>query len=181
MMKTMSLRGTSGCRTILCASIVAAAAPSMAAPLPGGASSLSEAYQDWQVNCTSKDAAAHCTMVQVQADPKTKQRVLAMEIGKSADGSFSAMLIMPFGIELATGVSLQIDDAAIGSALNFSTCLPAGCLVPVAIDDEKVDALKAGTALTLIAAGSDSSDPISFSISLNGFSGAFARLNELGQ
>ena len=155
--------------------------PASAAPLPGGAGTLSESYQDWQVNCATKDSSTHCTMVQMQADPKTRQRVLAMEIGRSSDGSFSAVLVLPFGLSLAAGVSLTIDDGETGNALGFTTCLPAGCLVPFAIDDARQTTLKAGTTLNVSAVASDSAQPVSFGISLSGFSSAFARLVALDQ
>ena len=155
--------------------------PASAAPLPGGAGTLSESYQDWQINCATKDTSTHCTMVQMQADPKTRQRVLAMEIGRSSDGRFSAMLVLPFGLALAKGVSLRIDDGDEGNALGFTTCLPAGCLVPFAIDDVRQNALKAGATLNISATASDSAQPVAFGISLNGFSSAFARLVALDQ
>lgn len=53
----------------------AAAQEQKSSTLPGGASSLQETYQDWQVACVMVDKGRTCTMAQQQAR-KTGQRVL---------------------------------------------------------------------------------------------------------
>lgn len=42
--------------------LLARAVQTPPSPLPGGASSLSESYQDWQVTCSSQGNAKRCAM-----------------------------------------------------------------------------------------------------------------------
>ena len=120
-------------------------------------------------------------MTQIQTDPKTKQRVLAMEIRNDKGKAFTALLVMPFGLQLVKGISLQIDGDEPGNSLPFTTCLPTGCLVPFIIDGDKAKALKKGTKLNVTTSADGSVQPVVFAISLNGFADALDRLIELGK
>ncbi|AIN83662.1 hypothetical protein IY71_01790 [Brucella suis] len=104
-----------------------------AASLPGGASTLQETYQDWTVSCQSQKDTTACVMRQEQSSAQTGQRVLTAELRNVAGGKVDGVLLMPFGLDLAKGASLKIDDTA-GPNLTFSTCLPQGCLAPVSFD-----------------------------------------------
>jgi len=148
--------------------------------LPGGASSLQETYDDWQVTCSTQDAAVHCSMVQNQIDSQSRQRVLAVEINNVASDKASGLLLLPFGLALAQPVALQVDEGAPAAPIPFRTCLPAGCIVPIAFDGAMLGALKAGTALK-IAATADGGNPANFSVSLKGFSKAIDRVAALAK
>src|SRR5262245_36055516 len=94
-----------------------ATASAQEAALPGGASSLREAHGDWMVNCTiagSEDQARKvCAMSQEQTDSNSGQRVIAMELQPGETAS-NVTLLLPFGLDLAAGAALQIDDGATG-------------------------------------------------------------------
>ena len=62
--------------------------------------------------------------------------------------------------------------------LRFSTCVPAGCLVPLSLDAETVAALRAGTALRIKAQDTDKKE-VTLSISLKGLAAALDRLKVL--
>jgi len=147
------------------------------AGLPGGASSLREVYGDWVVNCAMTGAGAEarklCAMSQEQQDGETGQRVIALELQASAEGG-TATLVLPFGLDLASGAVLQIDEGERGAPLAFRTCLPAGCLISTPIAPEMLAALRGGTALRVHAKADGGRDAL-FSLSLNGFGGAFDR------
>ncbi len=151
----------------------AAPAPS---PLPGGASSIQESYEDWQVLCGVANNAKQCTIQQTQAETKTGQRVLAVSLVPAADGGSSGNLIMPFGLQFDAGVSLALDAGANGKPLPFKTCIPAGCLVPLTLDANTITALKAGKQLKLTAKSIDANvKPLVFTVSLKGFGAALDR------
>ena len=161
--------------------LLGGAGASAAQGLPGGASSLNETHGDWRVACAAPDGAVRCAIAQTQVSGENRQRVLAIELtaiegGKAASGT----LVLPFGLKLDDGVSLAIDEAAPLRSLRFSTCLPAGCLVPLTFDQDAVAGMQAGTALRVKAAANDSAQEINFSISLSGFPSALARVAELG-
>jgi invasion protein IalB len=152
----------------------AAAAPAAAASsLPGGASSLQETYQDWQVSCQQQAAGKRCSLSQQQADPQSRQRVLAIELVTVADRA-EGLLVLPFGLALDKGVTLQIDDAAAGQPLRFRTCLPAGCLVPLAFDARMVASLRRGTAIKAKVTADDGRET-TFTVSLKGLAPALDR------
>ncbi|KAB2701208.1 invasion associated locus B family protein [Brucella haematophila] len=154
------------------------ATPAFAAPLPGGASTLQETYQDWTVSCqTQKDASA-CAIRQEQNSSQTGQRVLTVELRNVAGGKVDGVILMPFGLDLAKGATIKVDDAA-GPNLAFSTCLPQGCLAPISFDAKQVAAIKAGANINVTATALSPSQPVAFKISLKGFGSALDRISNL--
>lgn len=148
------------------------------AALPGGASSLQETYQDWRITCWIGDKAKHCSMSQQQVSKK-RERVLAVELQAGSDSAVTGMLVLPFGLLLDKGVTLQIDDKPALAPLRFRTCMPAGCMVPLSFDRDRASALSKGTALKLKAAGADASQEVVLTVSLKGFAAALDRIKAL--
>lgn len=148
--------------------------------LPGGASSLTETFGNWTVNCLvqtqgeTKNVA--CSMSQQQVDEK-KQRALAVELSPSKDGT-NGVFVLPFGLNLAAGTVLQIDDAKPDQALPFSTCLPAGCILPVTFNAAKADALSKGKSLAVLAQAVGGNE-IKLNVPLDGFAAALKRTSDL--
>lgn len=162
----------------MAAAMLASTMVAHAAPLPGGASSLVETYQDWVVACQAESNATTCVTRQVQTNTKTNQQVFAAEFRNGTGGKLEGVLLLPFGLALAQGVALKIDEAA-GPALSFSTCLPQGCVAPVNFDAAMTAKLKAGTSLNATAMGLSPAQPASFKISLKGFAAALSRIADL--
>nr|WP_255695864.1 invasion associated locus B family protein [Shinella sp. NM-101] len=158
---------------VMCSALSNAAA----VDLPGGASSLSETHKDWMVSCAQDRAATRCVISQVQTR-QDGQRVLAVELNAPDGDTVSGMVILPFGLALDPGVTLQIDDKPAMPALRFRTCLPGGCLVTIAFDAPALTALRAGGALKLVATA-DGGGAVPFSVSLQGFAAALDRATAL--
>ena len=152
-------------------------ASAFAAPLPGGASTLQETYQDWTVSCQSQKETSICVMRQDQSSTQTGQRVLTAEL-RNVEGKVEGVLLMPFGLDLAKGAALKIDEVA-GPNLAFSTCLPQGCLAPVSFEAKQVAALKAGTNINVTTTALSPSQPVAFKVSLKGFGAALDRITAL--
>jgi invasion protein IalB len=142
--------------------------------LPGGATSLQETYDDWAVVCATQQSGRSCAMQQEQRAQQTGQRVLAVELRPAGTGAEGAM-VLPFGLALQSGASVQVDEGTAGAAMSFSTCLPAGCVVPVKFDSKMLDGLRKGTALKIKVMPEGGGDAIQLSVSLKGFSAAFDR------
>lgn len=153
-----------------------AAAEEAGSTLPGGASSLQETYQDWSLSCQSTPKVA-CAIAQQQTQ-QNGQRVLAIELRNGAEGAVSGSLVLPFGLLLDSGVVLQIDDGPARDPLRFTTCLPAGCIVPLEFNAKTVAALRTGTTLAIKAKSMDQKD-VALSISLKGVAAAQDRLKIL--
>lgn len=160
----------------LMANAAFAAPAERGAELPNGASSLQETYQDWSLTCRSSPRTA-CAILQQQAQ-RSGRRVLAVELQRKSGDVLAGTLVLPFGLSLDAGVSLRIDDAAAFKSSRFSTCVPAGCLVPLSFDAKTVAALRAGSTLKVKAQSVDARQ-LTFSISLKGFAAAFQRLKSL--
>lgn len=163
-----------------CASIGAAQAQTAAAPaapaaqLPNGANSVEETFGDWRVACLTRDNVKRCAISQEQANSQTRQRVLAIELGGGAD-KLDGILVLPFGLVLDRGVTLQLDDQAAQAPLRFRTCLAVGCVVPVHFDGKFLAALRSGTSLKGKVGVEGAADQ-TFAISLKGFATALDRM-----
>jgi invasion protein IalB len=147
-----------------------------ASTLPGGASSVQETYQDWQVACVQQGATKRCALSQQQVAQQNRQRLLLIELGPLPANKADGVLILPFGLALEAGVTLQVDDGPVGQPLRFRTCLPTGCLVPLNLDTATVTAMRSGTTLKLSATAAEGGAKTPFSISLAGFANAFDRV-----
>ncbi len=154
-------------------------ATTSALALPGGANSLRETHGEWTVSCVRQKAATRCAMSQMQADPKTRKRVLTMELQLKEGGNATGVLLMPFGLALKPGVELRVDNQQTGMPFAYSTCLPAGCVVPLSADPALLSALKAGSKLNIKAVANADNQPLAFVLPLNGFSASLERLTEL--
>ncbi len=149
--------------------------------LPNGATSINETYQDWVVLCAAGDKGRNCVMTQQQRRQDTNQLVLAVEFDSIAADEIKGMMVLPFGLRLADGVTLQVDDGAASRPVAFSTCLPAGCIVPLSFDAAMVRTLRAGTTLKLVAKAHDSGQDVALGVSLKGFAAAQDRAAALAK
>lgn len=150
--------------------------PGETSPLPGGASSLQETYQDWNLACQSAPQMM-CVISQQQVQ-QNGQRVLAVELRSNGDGALSGNLVLPFGLMLDAGAVFQIDEATQQETRRFLTCLPVGCLVPLEFDADAVAALRAGGVLQVRVQNVDANE-VEFPISLMGLGVAADRLEAL--
>ncbi len=149
--------------------------------LPNGASSISETYGEWSVNCRLVDGQKQCLLAHAQGSSQTGQRVFAIELRTPKDGKTEGTILMPFGLKLDSGAILKLDDKDLGQGLHFSTCVPQGCLVPVSFPTVATDAMKKAKMLTVASLNLNSGEVVAFNVPLEGFVGATARIAELGK
>lgn len=148
--------------------------------LPGGASSLTETHGDWTVSCRltqqDKQPVQRCSLSQQQTDNQ-RRRTLAIELQPKGDG-MDGVMVLPFGLAVTQKITLTIDETEQAFELPFSTCLPAGCLVPVTFDAAATKALRQGTTLAITAAAANGGE-VKLAVSLTGFTSALDRTREL--
>lgn len=149
--------------------------------LPNGASSINETYGDWTVICGIVEDDKVCTFSQTHTSNQNGQRVFGIELQPPADGRTNSVILLPFGLKLDDGVTLKVDEQTLEPSARFSTCVPAGCLVPVAFPAEATEAMKRGEKLVVTANSAGGGEPRTFTISLNGFMAAFNRTAELAR
>jgi invasion protein IalB len=158
-----------------------AAAPTPAAQLPNGASSVNETYGSWTVNCRLTDGQKQCLLMQTQGNNQTRQRLFEIELQTPRDGKMEGTILMPFGLKLDNGAVVTLDEKDFGPGLRFSTCVPQGCLLPVSWQTVSIDAMKKAKLLTVASLNLSNSEVVAFKISLDGFAPAIARIVELGK
>lgn len=177
-------------RNTIAATVLAliAAAPALAqekvartVTLPGGATSLSEDHGDWTVSCSIADGKKSCTLSQALGRPGAAERLLALELVASKEKQADGMLLAPFGLRVADGVTLTVDDVSLTETLPFLTCIETGCLVPVLFSDKTLTSLQTGKQLGIGAVNASNGSPVKLSVSLSGFAAAFSRVRELSQ
>lgn len=78
-----------------------------------------------------------------------------MELHRPTADRADGVLILPFGVALAQGVTLQLDGAPPVGPLRFRTCLPVGCVAPIAFDARFIAFLRKGQTLALTMAAED--------------------------
>lgn len=148
--------------------------------LPGGASSLSETYGDWTVSCVlvtlETGQGSRCALSQRQVNGQGQQ-ILAVELRPTESG-LSGLMVLPFGLAVAEQVSFSIDESGAVAQAPFSTCLSAGCLVPIELESSVVSGLRAGGVLG-ISIPTPAGTGVEMTISLIGISLAIDRVTEL--
>ena len=99
---------------------------------------------------------------------------MAIAVNPVPGGGVKGALVLPLGLELDSGVTLQLDGAAAGPHMRFHTCLPTGCLVDLAFPPATVGLL--GTATTMHLSSSSTTGEIAqFDLPMNGFASALNR------
>ncbi len=145
-----------------------------------GPSTLSETYEAWTVQCANRmegeQAKRTCQMSQELLQQGTGQRVLMVAIGNTDQGA-RATMVLPFGLRLSDGVSVNIAEEEVLRGA-YRTCLPAGCVSEIDLAEELLGKLaNAETASVLMTA--DNGQPVKTDVSLKGFKPAYQRLVEL--
>jgi invasion protein IalB len=156
------------------------AAASGSAQWPPGASSVSESYGDWTMNCNRAEARTDCVIIQSQGDRRTGKRLFSLELRPPKDGKSEGLILMPFGLQIEPGVSFKLDDRQLGKGAPYSFCVSDGCLVPVSLPTLATDTMKTATSLTISATKPDAKEPTIITVPLSGFAAAFARASAFG-
>lgn len=149
--------------------------------LPNGASSINETYGDWIVACKKAGDQKTCTFSQVHTGNRTGEQVFAIELQPPSEGKANSVILLPFGLRLDDGVTLKIDEQTLEPEARFLTCVPNGCLVPVAFPADATEAMKKAEHLIIGATSSGEGEPLKFTVSLNGFTEALNRAVELSK
>lgn len=142
--------------------------------LPGGASSLNETYQDWRVVCQKGTAATQCVVVQQVSENKTHQHILTIEL-QPQNGKAVGFATLPFGLALAKGAALQADTQPVVAAQPFTTCVPAGCIVPVSLSKQQLTQIQSAKKVELHAYAITGQD-VAIPFSNKGLEQAMARI-----
>ena len=93
-------------------------------------------------------------------------------------GIGAGLHVLPFGILLDSGVTLQLDDQPPLSQQRFRTYLPTGCMAVFAVDRPTLGKMRGGSVLKLNVT-TDAETPLTFPVSLRGLTAALDRMAAL--
>lgn len=164
-------RFITACLLILSTAIIASPA---ASALEDG-----QKFKDWTARCETVKGAEQetCYIFQRLVSKKDEQyvQVLHVLVGYvTADNKPGMFATVPLGVSLPQGVQMSVDG---GDAVRFgyNQCSRQGCLGALALSDELIARMKAGKQ-ALITFYSGAQQPLSLSISLQGFTAGFNAL-----
>lgn len=147
---------------------------------PAGADSVSETYGEWTTNCARAEARTSCLVTQSQGDRQSGRRQFVFEIRTPQEGRAEGLILMPFGLNIESGVTFKLDEAVLGKGAPYTTCTSEGCLVPISFPTLATDAMKSAKALVVNAQKANSTEAVTITLPLGGFNAAFARAAALG-
>jgi invasion protein IalB len=137
-------------------------------------------FRDWTVHCgrRSEQGPQLCEMQQQQVDSEDRT-IMAVAVGQVPGTSdLGLLIILPLGILLQAGVTLQIDGGA-EVPLQVDRCERQGCRIETLLEPDLLNRLKAGTKATVFFEAIDPQGErqrLGVPISLLGFTAA---LNEV--
>jgi invasion protein IalB len=134
---------------------------------------VNELHDDWSVRCFTVESRAPCDILQVGSNAETQQRVSLISIAYlPATQSFAAQIIVPLGVALSRGLSLQAGEGSL-VGVKFNRCERDGCYVEIALPQATVDAIRMLTEDTLITVFSyGQGELLELPFSVSGFSEA---------
>jgi invasion protein IalB len=113
---------------------------------PAGGAITERQFKDWMVRCghQTKQGPEVCEMQQQQTDNEGRT-VMAVAVGKVPGTSdLGLLVILPLGILLPAGVTLQVDGGA-EMPLQVDRCERQGCRIEMLLEADLLTRLKSGS------------------------------------
>lgn len=178
-------QGVAACLLAGTAATSQAGAVVSSVPPAASAAIQRETYQDWQVACAPFAGKRRCAVIQQQAGQAAggtggRQRLFAVELVPTPTAA-TGTLILPFGLDLAKGVSLKVGSNPAAPAIAFRTCIPAGCIVPLEFSAQAIAILRDAPSLTVIVTEADNGHISSLPISTKGLAQAIDRVRQFSR
>lgn len=108
---------------------------------------LRSQYADWQIRCKpakEKTGTEKCILIQRVVDADRPDVSLDVIFLKTIDGRHLMMrVVSPLGVLLTSRLGIQIDQKDLGK-VEFTRCLPLGCVAEVVVDEDLYERLSDG-------------------------------------
>ncbi|MEX0941953.1 MAG: invasion associated locus B family protein [Pseudomonadales bacterium] len=135
---------------------------------------VEQTWGDWSRICTTGEPRV-CQVVQSANQDETGNLIFQTSIGYVANNDRPIMyLTAPLGIFLPRGISVIVDDDPPLTA-TVQKCDGNGCLGLLALSQDAIESLKAGTQAQVVF-GASAQQNVSIPLSLDGFGAAFDAL-----
>lgn len=139
-----------------------------------------ERYGDWVVECNTIVVAdtteAACQAYQELRQDQTGQRVLLVSMTNGETDEFvNLSMIVPFGLDIKSDIVITSASVEI-ARLDFTTCLPAGCLADAVLSVDAVAMLAKNPSAQVVMPTTNANGVFAIDISTLGFDAAIGRL-----
>ncbi len=173
-----------------CAQMPAASPPPAVAPAPArtasaaagaaptAAARTTQQFGNWGVSCWNDQGQRFCDLDVELRRRQDNQRVVKLTVKPQGASRAVAGLVMPFGLDVRAGVTLQVDDGPVARNVPYQTCLPEGCVVDLSFDASALAALRSGKALK-VSAPVASGGSFDVQLPLAGFEAGYAQMLSL--
>lgn len=139
-------------------------------------------FDDWRLACPSdtdaKTKKASCELATDAVDPKSGTRLAQITMGRElgTDNKRVMVLTVPLTVLIPPGVGLQFGTDT--RTYQYVTCVPAGCVATVTLDDKLMDALSAAPAIALVVTAQNGKT-VSLPVSVKGFGASSKALKDI--
>jgi invasion protein IalB len=154
------------------------AEPQAAAPSRPEATTASERFGGWELQCESITAANRiCQVLSQVTSPDGGQIILVMSLANDVGSNVTRMqMAVPLGIALAEKVDIAVAPNY-ETSLAVSRCTPQGCLVEGTVAPELLTAMQGGEQ-AVVSVATPEGKRIPIALALQGFSAAFDALRK---
>lgn len=131
---------------------------------------MGERIGDWIFQCQAVAADQNvCGIIQTITNNNTRRQVLAIEVRPVGKEKRIAMFVTsPLGIFLGSGIGGKIDDGD-QFKFNLQSCTQQGCQAAIALENDRLEALKKGQRLLVGFKAPADANTITVPVSLKGF------------
>jgi invasion protein IalB len=127
----------------------------------------------WGVTCAGTSAGLDCRAIQSLPMTNTGQASIAVRVPTGTQKP-TMLVLVPLGIYLPTGVTLQFGQAEAKRA-SLQNCDSTGCLAEYPIADTEIGAMLKGQDLT-VSVQDPNKQPITLKVPSTGFAAAYAKI-----
>lgn len=147
-----------------------------------GQTYIREKSGDWDLRCLKdSDESDPCQIYQLllNADGNAVAEFTMVPLFDGGEAAAGANLISPLETYLPAGVSIAI-DGGVERRYDFTFCNIEGCVSRMGFTADDIELMKKGSQATvkLVPAASETGEPIVLSLSLSGFTAAYAMSSE---
>ena len=144
---------------------------------------LGEKFGDWSLKCIrTKDGNDPCEMTQLllndQGNPMSE--VSLFKINEAEGAVAGANIIVPLETLLTTPMIVAYDEET-RKQYPYTFCNSVGCVARIGLTESEIDLMKIGAVAKITVVHiSRPKQPITFHMSLNGFTKAYSRASVIG-
>ncbi|MCC6598615.1 MAG: invasion associated locus B family protein [Alphaproteobacteria bacterium] len=142
----------------------------------GNVKSTEQYFGNWGSRCdTVEGKPPYCEAFQRLSVKETRQRFMEFAVGFPAGAvSATGVVVLPLGVLVKAGGALKVDEKE-PRRFSINTCLPAGCVARITLDETLLSEMKSGKLMAVTFANAEGK-PMTVNLPLDGFDKALATI-----